>query len=177
MDYLSTIQNKTWRTIYKTVISIQRFVGLVVCIGVPILVVYQVFLRYVLHAPLMGIEEMEIFPIIWLYMIGGSIASEQRNHIECGILTLYIKKERSIAIFNCFKSLFSALICAWLTRWGFWYLQYSLKLWKLSDIVRWPMFFAEGIIFVGFALMLFFGVIQLVDHVSVLVKCVKEGKK
>lgn len=177
MDYSSTIQNKTWRTIYKSIVSVQRFVGLTVCIAVPVLVVYQVFLRYVLRAPLMGIEEIEMFPIIWLYMIGGSIASEQRNHIECGILTLYIKKEKSMAIFRCFKSLFSVGICAWLVRWSFWYFEYSHKLWKLSDIVRWPMFYAEGIIFVGFALMLFFGVIELADNIRALVKCVKEGKK
>jgi len=177
MDYLSTIQNKTWRAIYKGIISVQRFVGLTVCICVPVLVVYQVFLRYVLHAPLMGIEEMEMFPIIWLYMIGGSIASEQRNHIECGILTLYIKKEKSMALFRCFKSFFSTGICAWLAYWGFWYFKYSLKLWKLSDIVRWPMFFAEVIIFVGFALMLFFGVIELIDHIRAYAKCVKEVKE
>ena len=45
MDYASTIHNKTWRTIYKAIVSVQRFVGLTVCIAVPLLVTYQVFLR------------------------------------------------------------------------------------------------------------------------------------
>lgn len=177
MDYASTIHNKTWRTIYKAIVSVQRFVGLTVCIAVPLLVTYQVFLRYVLHAPLMGIEEIEMFPIIWLYMIGGSIASEQRNHIECGILTLYIKKEKSMKLFLCFKNLFSVIIGVWLSYWGYWYFNYSCKLWKLSDIVRWPMFYAEGVIFIGFALMLFFTVIELIDHVREYIKCCKEGKE
>ena len=173
MDYLSTIENKTWRAIYTVIVKIQRFFAFAAVIIVPCLVVYQVFLRYVLKAPLMGIEELELFPIIWLYMIGGSVASEQRNHIECGILTLYIKKPKSMALFLCFKSLFSCAVGVYLSYWGWWYFSYSLKLWKTSDILRIPMFFAEGIIFVGFALMLFFTLIELVDHIVQFVKLCK----
>lgn len=177
MDYLSTIQNKAWRTVYTVIVKIQRFLAFAAVIVVPCLVVYQVFLRYVLKAPLMGIEELELFPIIWLYMIGGSVASEQRNHIECGILTLYIKKEKNMAIFKIFKSFFSCAVGTYLAYWGWWYFKYSLKLWKSSDILRIPMFFAEGIIFVGFALMLFFTLIELGDHIVQLVKLCKAGKE
>ena len=173
MDYLSRIENKTWRAIYTVIVKVQRFIAIVACIVVPVLVVYQVFLRYVLHAPLMGIEELELFPIIWLYMIAGSVASEQRNHIECGILTLYIKKEKNMALFRIFKSFFSCAIGVYLCYWGWWYFTYSLKLWKYSDILRIPMFYAEGIIFVGFALMLFFTLIELVDHIVQFVKLCK----
>ncbi len=51
----------------------------------------------------MGIEELMLFPTIWLYMLGGANASQDRTHIECGILTLYIKKPRSMQIFKIFK--------------------------------------------------------------------------
>lgn len=166
MDNLSKIKNPVWKAIYGILIKIQRFVGISVCILVPLIVVYQVILRYVLKAPLMGIEEMLVFPIIWMYMIGGSVASEQRNHIECGILTLYIKKERTMQIFKCFKSVFSLAVAVWLCYWSYWYFSYSLKLWKLSDLLRWPMFFAESALFVGFVLMTFFTLIELIDHFS-----------
>jgi TRAP-type C4-dicarboxylate transport system permease small subunit len=165
MDYLSKIQNPVWKMIYRIIITVQRFIGLGTCILVPLIVVYQVILRYVLKAPLMGIEEMLIFPIIWMYMIGGSVASEQRNHIECGILTLYIKKVRSMQIFKCFKSLFSLGVAIWLCYWSHWYFSYSLRIWKLSDLLRWPMFFAESAIFIGFVLMAFFTLLELIDHV------------
>lgn len=165
MDYLSRIQNPVWKTIYRIIITIQRIIGIGTCILVPLIVVYQVILRYVLKAPLMGIEELLIFPIIWMYMIGGSVASEQRNHIECGILTLYIKKARSMQIFKCFKSVFSLGVAIWLCYWSYWYFSYSLRIWKLSDLLRWPMFFAESAIFVGFVLMTFFTLLELIDHI------------
>ena len=175
MDYLSTIKNPVWHAIYKVIVTVQRAVVMVVGIGVPLLVVYQVFLRYVLHAPLMGIEELELFPIIWLYMIGGSVASEQRSHIECGILTLYIKKEKSMALFKIFKGVFSCAVGAYLTYWGYWYFDYSLGLWKLSDLLRIPMFYAEGIIFIGFLLMLFFTVLELIDSIKAFIRLSKGG--
>ena len=37
---------------------------------------------------------------IWLYFLGGSMASQARNHIDCGVLVLYIKKEKSLALFR-----------------------------------------------------------------------------
>lgn len=177
MDYLGSIQNKTWKAIYKVIITIQRAAAMLVGIAVPLIVVYQVVLRYVLKAPLMGIEELLVFFIIWLYMLGGSVASEQRNHIECGILTLYIKKDRSIKLFRCFKSVFSMVVCAWLVYWGYWYFSYSLKMWKTSDILHIPMFYGESAVFIGFVLMFLFGMLELVDHILDYVRCLKEEKK
>ena len=177
MNYESTIQNKTLRIIYKVIVSIQRLVAYFTCVAIPLIVVYQVILRYVLHKPLMGIEELLVFFIIWLYMIGGSVASEQRNHIECGILTLYIKRDFSMRVFKTFKSLFGVVIGFWLCYWAYWYFSYSLKLWKLSDILRIPMFIAESAVFIGFALMQLFTIIELIDHVKDVFSYRKEAKE
>ena len=169
MNYCDRIQNKHLQAIYKLIISIQRCICYVCAIAIPLLIVYQVILRYVLRLPLMGIEELLSFPIIWLYMMGGSVASEQRNHIECGILTLYIKKDLTMRVFKCFKSLFSIIVCCWLTRWAFWFFTYSLKMWKVSDMLKIPMFLGESVLFIGLVFMLFFTFLELVDHVRDLV--------
>ena len=85
----------------NALVSVQRFIGVLLAFVAASLIVYQVILRYVFKAPLMGIEELLIFPTIWLYMLGGANASQQRNHIECGILTLYMNGRTMI---NHFKS-------------------------------------------------------------------------
>ena len=173
MEYLDRIQNKVWRRIYLVLIKIQRFLAITVCLIVPAIVVYQVILRYVLKAPLMGIEELLVFFIIWLYMLGGSVASEQRTHISCGILTLYMKRPLTIKLFNVAKALFGCICGGWLSYWAWWYFTYSLKLWKVSDILHIPMFFAESAIFVGFGLMLFFTFLELIDEIRVLISYLK----
>lgn len=163
MEYCEQIKNKPFRAIYRGIITVQRVICYICAIALPLIITYQVVLRYVLKAPLTGIEELMTFFIIWLYMMGGSVASEQRTHIECGILTLYIKKEKTMAIFLCFKNIFSMVVCIWLTRWAYWYFDYSLKLWKTSDILKIPMFLGESAMFIGLVFMLFFGALEMID--------------
>jgi len=51
----------------------------------------------------------------------------------------------------------------WLTYWAHWYFQYSLRSWKLSPLLRLPMFFGEMIVFIGLVLMVFYTLIELVE--------------
>lgn len=148
--------------------KIQQKILIVLVFALPLLVTLQVFLRYVLHMPLMGIEELMLFPIIWLYMLGGSNASRERHHIECGILSLYIKKEKSIAIFKVIKTSLSFIISLWLTYWAWWYFLYSLKMWKISALLHIPMFFGESALFIGLLLMTIYAGIELYDMIQIL---------
>ena len=145
---------------------VSRIVTYICAIALPLIISYQVVLRYVLKSPLMGIEELMTFFIIWLYMMGGAVASEQRSHISCGVLTLYIHRNKTMAIFNCFRDLASMIICCWLTYWAYWFFSYSFKLWKTSDILHIPMFFGESAMFIGLVFMLFFGLVELGDDIK-----------
>ena len=149
--------------VIKAIGLVQDRVNLVLMIVIPVLVTIQVLLRYVFHLPLMGIEELLLFPAIWLYMLGGASASRDRAHIECGVLVLYIRKERTLAVFRLARTLVSLVISCWLTYWAFWFFSYSLRLWKLSDLLYLPMFFGESAIFIGLVLMTFYTAIELMD--------------
>ena len=162
--------------IYNAIGLVQKYIAIVLCIIVPCIIVYQVFLRYVLKAPLMGIEELLVFFIIWLYMIGGAVASKERTHISCGILTLYMKKPLTINLFNVAKAAFGVVCCAWITKWAWWYFTYSLNLWKTSDILKIPMFYAESAVFVGFALMTLYTFVEMCENFTILYKYLKEEK-
>ncbi|MGK0465433.1 TRAP transporter small permease [Clostridium sp.] len=154
--------------ILEVLAKIQQKILMVLIFALPLLVTVQVILRYVLHLPLMGIEELMLFPTIWLYMLGGSNASRERNHIECGILSLYIKKEKSIAIFKVIKTSVAFIVSVWLTYWAWWYFAYSLKMWKISDLLHIPMFFGESALFIGLFLMTMYAGIELYDMVQIL---------
>jgi TRAP-type transport system small permease protein len=146
-------------------------------IALPVLVVAQVLLRYVFQVPLMGIEEIMIFPIIWLYFLGGAQASRTRTHISCGILTLYIKKEKTMAVFNVARSTISVVISLWLTYWAYWYFEYSLRVWKSSDLVKLPMFFAESALFIGLVLISFYTALEVIDMIRNLINIMNNKHK
>jgi len=137
----------------KVLVNVQYGASVFMALFLVLLIVIEVILRYVLKAPLMGIEELMLVPTIWLYMLGGADASYERSHIECGILTLYMKKERTICIFQIFKTAISVILLVWLTYWGWRYLNYSLKLGKVSDLLLIPMVICEGAMFFGYLLM------------------------
>ena len=147
--------------------KIQEYFTMVLTIILPVLIVIQVVLRYVFNAPLFGIEEMMLFPIIWLYMIGGANSSRTRSHIDCGILTLYIHEgTKGRAIFNIIRNTISVIVSCWLTYWAYWYFMYSLKLWKLSPLLKYPMFFGESAVFIGLSLMTIYTAIEWKDSVK-----------
>jgi len=146
-------------------VRLQRLITIVLAISVLMIVVTQVLLRYVFKAPLMGIEELLFFPTIWLYMLGGANASQERNHIECGILSLYITKPLSVLKFNIVKNTVSVVVGVWLVYWAYWLFTYSLNLWKTSDLLYIPTFFMESAPFIGLVLMVFYAILQLVDSV------------
>jgi len=139
----------------------QRFVTLCLILILPLLVFVQVLLRYVFKAPLMGIEELMLFPTIWLYMLGGANASMERNHISCGVLTLYIKREKTNHLFNLVTSILSFLISTWLTFWAFKYFLYSFKVWKVSNLLYIPMFIGESAVFVGVLIMTLYAAMDI----------------
>lgn len=156
-------------------VTLQYGVSVVCALLLLAMIGYQVIARYVLKANLMGVEELMLFPIIWLYMLGGADASYEKSHIECGILTLYIKKERSICIFETVKRTLCAIILAWLCYWGFFFFSYSLKTWKLADITYAPLFYANIALTVGFVLMEIYAIRDVIAAYRNLFKSLKSG--
>ena len=150
----------------KYFIKLQYAASILSAVSLVLMFVWQCFLRYVLKAPLMGIEELMLLPTIWLYMLGGADASYENSHIECGILTLYIKKEKTKKRFQFVKSLLTFIIFTWLMYWGWKYAVYSFTLWKYTDLLYIPMFFLESAMFVGFALMTIYALRDVVIAVK-----------
>lgn len=161
----------------ELLVKVQYGVSVAAALVLLVMIGYEVFARYVLKSSLMGIEELMLFPIIWLYMLGGANASYEKSHIECGILTLYVKKERSKRIFEAVKRTLCVIILAWLCYWGFFFCSYSFKTWKLADITFAPLFFANAALTVGFVLMLIYAVRDVIAAYGSLIKDLKDKGK
>jgi len=126
-----------------------------------ILCVVQIFLRYVLKLPLLGIEELMTYPTIWLYLIGGASASLRDEHIECGMIETFSSNPKIISLFKIIKYLFSFIISGVVCIFAFQMAQYSFKLWKVSGTLYIPMFYAEVAIFVGLLFMFICSILHL----------------
>lgn len=133
-------------------------------LAVAVLVFAQVIMRYVLRMPLMGIEEICYFPTIWLYMGGAVKASSAKSHLIARVFEIFFKNPRAICFLRAVASAATSAILCWLTYWGYDLLKYSLRIKKTTDTVfiRWS--YIECFLFVAFALMLFYSVVECLEY-------------
>jgi len=125
-------------------------------LAITVLVFVQVILRYVLRAPLMGIEEILLFPTVWLFMLGGVNASSQRTQIVCRVLEIFFKTRRPVAFIRLAGSVISVIVAAWLTYWAYDYFLYALRVPRVSATLYIPLIYAESAVFFCMILMTFY---------------------
>lgn len=144
--------SNSFKKFTRVLISIQKYLSVFMIVMMLTLVFFQVILRS-MDLPLMGIEELLIFPTIWLYMLGAANASQERTHISVDVAEVFIKNKKVLIIQSIVKNIVSLIIGVILTYWLFIHFSYSLTMWKLSPLLSMPLFFVESALFVGVLLM------------------------
>ncbi|MFT5708178.1 MAG: TRAP-type C4-dicarboxylate transport system permease small subunit [Oceanospirillaceae bacterium] len=122
----------------------------------------QVITRYVLEIPVMGMEELIMYPILWLYMLGAVNASRENSHIRANVLDVFIKSPRKLAIIAIIADLLSIVVLVWLMYWAWDFTQYILKVGKESPTLYLPTFYADISLIIGLALMALYTVGHIV---------------
>jgi len=160
---------KKWQQINnfigEKVYNVQGVLLFIILLGIAFLVFIQVILRYVLHHPLMGIEELLLFPTIWLFFLGNANASLERTQIKAPVIDAFIKAPKTIKIFRIIMVLISFIINCWLTYWAYQYFLYSIRVHKLSSSLYIPLVYAESLVFIGFFLMCIYTFTEIMDDI------------
>ena len=114
---------------------------------------YQVLMRYVFEIPVMGLEEILVYPILWLYFLGSVNASREDTQIKANVLDVFLKTDRAKLIVRVIADLLAFITSLWLTYWAWDYFRYALRVWKESPTLYIPTFYAECAFFIGLVLM------------------------
>ena len=125
---------------------------------------YQVIMRYILELPVMGLEELLVYPTLWLYFLGSVNASREDTQIKANVLDVFLKTDRAKLIVRVIADLLSVIVASWLTFWAFDYFRYALRVWKESPTLYIPTFYAECALFIGLVLMTFYAAWYLVKN-------------
>ncbi|MCG6931374.1 MAG: TRAP transporter small permease subunit [Desulfofustis sp.] len=123
---------------------------------------YQVVMRYILELPVMGLEELLVYPTLWLYFLGSVNASREDTQIKANVLDVFLKTDRAKLIVRVIADLLSLIVAGWLTFWAYDYFRYALRVWKESPTLYIPTFYAECALFIGLVLMTFYAAWYLV---------------
>jgi len=159
---------KKWQQTHnfgENIYKIQGVILFLLLLGIAILVFIQVILRYVLHHPLMGIEELLLFPTIWLFMIGSAHSSLERTQIKAQVIEVFLKSPIGFKTSRIIMGVISLVINCWLTYWAFQYFLYSIRVHKLSATLYIPLIYAESAVFLGFFLMCIYILVETIDYI------------
>ncbi|BCS95716.1 hypothetical protein DSLASN_13480 [Desulfoluna limicola] len=121
--------------------------------SVAVLEFYQVVMRYIMELPVMGLDEILVYPTLWLYFLGSVNACREDTQIKANVLDIFLKTDRARLIVRVIADVMSVLISLWLTWWAWDYFSYALRVWKESPTLYIPTFYAECAFFIGMALM------------------------
>ncbi|GAB5436316.1 TRAP transporter small permease [Falsiruegeria mediterranea] len=125
-----------------------------------LLMAAQVFMRYVIASPFLGIEELAPILALWIYFIGMAYCTRERDHIQGGVLTLVTQNPRtvlSVHLFGTLVSLVTVAVFAWFA-WDF--AAYNLSLNRKSTYMRLPKYILDFSIVSGFALVILYLALQ-----------------
>ncbi|KIC14115.1 MULTISPECIES: TRAP transporter small permease [Leisingera] len=129
-------------------------------ISLGLLMAAQVFMRYVISSPFLGIEELAPMLALWIYFIGMAYCTRERDHIEGGVLTLLTQSRKTllaVRLFGTLACLVTVLVFAWFA-WDF--AAYNLSLNRKSTYMRLPKYIWDFSMVSGFALMILYLVLQ-----------------
>jgi TRAP-type C4-dicarboxylate transport system permease small subunit len=114
---------------------------------------YQVLMRYVFEIPVMGLDELVIYPTLWLYLLGSVNAAREDTQIKANVLDVFLKTDKSRLIVRVIADIMTVTVSFWLTYWAWDYFLYAKTVWKESPTLYIPTFWAESSLFVGMVLM------------------------
>lgn len=114
-----------------------RVVVVVSIVGLAGAMAIQVFLRYVLQRPLMGIEELAVLFGLWIYFAGLALVSVSNLHIRGGFIALSNSPSGQAIVDRVYLAI-CALICLYFLWLSLEYTQFVYEVNRRSTYLRWP---------------------------------------
>jgi TRAP-type transport system small permease protein len=124
-------------------------VGLIVAILFDFL---NVVGRYLTGFTLTGLEEVEVYLLIWIAFLNAAVVSWRREHLRMDLLVTAMPGSMQRAV-HVFETLVTLLVTTFVAYYSFLYVQRIFRLGAVSDMARLPTWIPHSAVFVGFGLM------------------------
>lgn len=121
----------------------------------------QVFMRYVISSPFLGIEEMAPMLALWIYFIGMAYCSRERDHIEGGVMSLVFRGRITLLIFRLVGSIVCLVALLVFAKYAWDFASFNLSLNRKSSYMRLPKYLWDFSMIFGFVLMCFYMFLQI----------------
>lgn len=156
--------------LHVTIDRIDQFIALVVCpfvvalsLAVAGLMVLGIVARSVLGEPLLGLEEIILLAVMWLYMMGAVLASRERTHLRADFINVFVSNDKTRHRLHTVANLISTCMVVAFFIWSLDLLLWGLEKRQATTALQIPLFLAQGSMFCASVLMLFYAVRDLLQ--------------
>jgi len=126
------------------------------------IVVTNVFARYVLNIGIFGIEEMIVIIAMWMYWTGGIVATAENAHIKGDMIDIFIKSEKIkktiVYIAHILTIGALALFAWWVLEWT----QWNIGMGQRTPGLRWLMIWSQIPLTISFCMMFLYSIYHFI---------------
>ena len=140
----------------KLINHFDRFIGRLLSPTVVILsligalcMVTGIVARSVFQQPLLGLEELILFSVMWLYMLGAALASRENSHLSADFLSEFIQADKARRLLQLFARIFSLIAVIAFVCWSFNLLQWGLTMEQSTPVIKLPYYLVQSSMFVA----------------------------
>lgn len=140
---------------------LMRVTMFVAMITLGLLMAAQVFMRYVISLPFLGMEEMAPMLAVWIYFIGMAYSSRERDHIEGGVMTLLTRNRKILLSLRLLGSVICLIALLIFFKYGFDFASFNIQVNRKSSYMRLPKYLWDFSMIFGLFLMIFYMALQV----------------
>jgi TRAP-type C4-dicarboxylate transport system permease small subunit len=115
-----------------------------------------IFMRAALNAPMFGLEEVILFGVMWLYMMGAALASRERSHLSADFVAVYVNKARVRDTLHLIATLVSLIMVVAFVVWSHDLLAWGLAKRQSTAVLQLPLYLSQASLFCASLLFLFY---------------------
>ena len=128
--------------------------------------VFGIVSRSALNNPLLGLEELILFAIMWLYMLGASLASREGSHLSADFINNYVKSDKLKQFIRNLAMLISLIAVLAFVVWSYSLLTWGFTMQQSTPVFQLPMFITQSSMFVASILFLFYMIRDILTSIT-----------
>ncbi len=138
----------------KGVLKAQYWVMVVSSIVVFVLTIVTVVLRYIFKVNIMGLDEVILLAVMYLYFFGAAQGSFENSHIKAGLIETFCKNRIVVGVDKVLVKIVELAVVTICFIWSIQYLKTDLATAPVSPGLKIPMFCNHLAVFIGFLFMI-----------------------
>lgn len=128
---------------------IKKTIAVVLSVVIVLLMVLEVITRYVFGEPFFGLEELTLISVMWLYMIGASMASRERSHLKADIVQFIVRNDRALRVITALATLIALVMAVMIAQWSFDLMAWGYRKQQTTPVFAIPWVFSQSSLFFG----------------------------